>query len=111
MTRFTDDDPAASSLLDDAPASPGPPASGPLSEPAIRAWLVEHLASLLDIPENEVDVTQTFEEFGLDSAAAVAMTGELAAWANLDLDPNLASHHPTIESVTLYVAERLRSGS
>jgi acyl carrier protein len=108
MSRFAEDDPSASQLLDEAsPAA----ADGPISETQVRAWLVEHLASLLDIPESEVSVDQTFEEFGLDSAAAVAMTGELAAWADLELDPNLASHHPTIESVALYVAERLRAGS
>jgi acyl carrier protein len=106
MSRFSEDEPGASQLVDDAPAT----ADGPLAEAEIRAWLVEHLASLLDVPESEISANQTFEEFGLDSAAAVAMTGELAAWANLELDPNLASHHPTIEAVTLYVAERLRAG-
>jgi acyl carrier protein len=101
-----EDDPFPAQLLEEAAAPPA--ADRTISEPDVRAWLVEHLASLLDIPESEVSPTQTFEEFGLDSAAAVAMTGELAAWANLELDPNLASQHPTIESVTLYVAERLR---
>ena len=73
----------------------------------IRSWLVEHLASLLDIPPHEVSLTSTFDEYGLDSAAAVAMTGELARWLKVDLDPNLVAEHRTIEAV----AQRLAAPS
>jgi acyl carrier protein len=111
MDRLAEDKSSASELLDEAPPSAPKGADGPISEAEIRSWLVEHLASLLDIPESEVSDTLTFEEFGLDSAAAVAMTGELARWADLELDPNLASQHPTIAAVTLHVAERLRAQS
>ena len=82
--------------------------AGSVSAAEIRSWLVEHLASLLDIPEREVSVTSTFDEYGLDSAAAVAMTGELARWLRVDLDANLASEHRTIEAVALHLAGKPR---
>jgi len=69
----------------------------------IRSWLVEHVASLLDIPESDVSVSLSFDEYGLDSAAAVAMTGELARWLQVELDANLVSEHPTIEAVARHL--------
>lgn len=110
MDHFADDESPASELLDEAPA-PAAKGDGPISEAEVRSWLVEHLASLLGIPESEVSDTLTFEEFGLDSAAAVAMTGDLARWAGLELEPNLASEHATIAAVARHVAERLRTRS
>jgi acyl carrier protein len=71
----------------------------------IEAWLVSYLASLLALPESEISRTLTFEQFGLDSAAAVAMTGDLARWLNTDLDPNLASKHKTITSLAGHLSE------
>jgi acyl carrier protein len=74
----------------------------PVSQPStaeIESWLVSYLASLLALPEDEISRTLTFEQFGLDSAAAVAMTGDLARWLGSDLDPNLASKHKTIASL------------
>jgi acyl carrier protein len=93
---------------EEAPGSAVGGVVGSVSALEIRSWLVEHLASLLDIPEHEVSVTSTFDEYGLDSAAAVAMTGELARWLRVDLDANLASEHPTIEAVALHLAGKPR---
>ena len=70
----------------------------------IESWLVSYLANLLVIPESEVGRMLTFEQFGLDSAAAVAMTGDLARWLGTDLDPNVASTHKTVSALASHIS-------
>jgi len=101
MDRSAEQDLGTMESTGDTPAAA---AGTAVSAGEIRSWLVEHLASLLDIPESEVDVSLGFDEYGLDSAAAVAMTGELARWLRVELDPNLVSDHRTIEAVAQHLA-------
>jgi acyl carrier protein len=70
----------------------------------IESWLTSYLANLLNLPESEVEPTVPFESFGLDSAAAVAMTGDVARWLGWDLDPNVATQHRTVESLAAYLS-------
>jgi acyl carrier protein len=79
------------------------PTAAPLSSREIESWLISYLANLLNLPEAEVDRTIPFEQFGLDSAAAVAMTGDLARWLGWDLDPNVATQHRTVEALAAYL--------
>jgi acyl carrier protein len=86
----------------------GHQASGASAE-QIESWLVSYLANLLAIPESEVSRTLTFEQFGLDSAAAVALTGDLARWLETDLDPTLASKHKTVADLSGHISVNVRS--
>jgi acyl carrier protein len=67
-----------------------------VSRQEIEAWLISYLSSLLNIPESEVEKTVAFEQYGLDSAAAVAMTGDLARWLGTELDPNSTIEYRTV---------------
>jgi acyl carrier protein len=71
----------------------------------VREWLVVYLARLLDIDPAEVDPSVALERFGLDSAAAVALTGDLSRWLGIDLEPSLTRGHPTIDGVARHVAQ------
>ncbi len=71
----------------------------------IQAWLVSHLAEQLEINSNEIDVTIPFERYGLDSSAAVSLTGDLEEWLGCDLDPTLLYDYPTIEGLARHLAE------
>lgn len=62
----------------------------------IQAWLMSYMADLLG---EEVSATVPFERYGLDSAAAVALTGELGKWLGITLDPNLTFEYRTIEAL------------
>jgi acyl carrier protein len=75
-----------------------PDAVGPTVE-EIRNWLAVYVADVLDMRPEEVSVSTPFERLGLDSAAGVALTGDLAAWLGRELDPNLTGELPTIEAV------------
>jgi acyl carrier protein len=71
---------------------------------AIQTWIVEYLAQLLEVDPADVDVTIPFDRYGLDSAAAVGMTGELADWLDHEMDPTLLYDYPTIESLVQHLA-------
>ena len=65
----------------------------------LQTWLTEYLAQLLGMPVAEVDPTFSFELYGLDSTAAVGLTGDLSELLGQDLEPTLAYDHPTIEAL------------
>jgi acyl carrier protein len=75
-----------------------------VSRQEIEAWLISYLSSLLNIPESEVEKTVAFEQYGLDSAAAVAMTGDLARWLGTELDPNSTIEYRTVEALVEAIA-------
>lgn len=74
----------------------------------IQAWLVSYLAELLGIDPHEVDVTIPFDRYGLDSAAAVGMTGDLEDWLQRELDPTLLYDYPTVEAFSQHLAEEFQ---
>lgn len=75
----------------------------PPSKAEIQAWLIAHLAQLLSLDPATVDVTFPFERYGLDSSAAVVLSGDLQEWLGQELDPTLLFDYPTIESLSDYL--------
>jgi acyl-CoA synthetase (AMP-forming)/AMP-acid ligase II/acyl carrier protein len=71
----------------------------------IEAWLVREIAERISLDPATIDVHAPFSAFGLDSASAVMMTGELSAWMNRKLSPALAWDHPTIHQLARHLAE------
>ncbi len=71
----------------------------------IQAWVISYLAELLEIEPDEVDVTIPFDRYGLDSSAAVGMTGDLEEWLGYELDPTLIYDYPTIEALAGHLSE------
>lgn len=78
-------------------------AAGPGVE-AIQSWLVAHLASLLKVNPRSVDVYAPFVSYGLDSAQAVGVAGDLEMWLGRDLGPTLVYDYPTIHTLARYLA-------
>lgn len=76
-----------------------------LTADEIQAWIVSYLAQLLEIDSDEVDVTMTFDQYGLDSSTAIGMTGELEDWMGKQLDPTLLYDYPTIKSLAQELAK------
>lgn len=75
------------------------------TEATIQAWLVSYLAELLEIDPDSVDVKIPFNRYGLDSLAAVGLTGDLEDWLGLELEPTLLYDYPTIEALAEHLAE------
>ena len=74
----------------------------------IQGWLVSHMAELLEIEPDEVDVTIPFDHYGLDSSAAIGLIGDLEDWLSSELDPTLMYDYPTIEALAQQVAEEYK---
>ncbi|MEO1374971.1 MAG: acyl carrier protein [Cyanobacteria bacterium J06635_10] len=58
----------------------------------------------MEIKPSEIDVTIPFDRYGLDSSAAVSMTGDLEDWLGYELDPTLIYDYPTIEALVEHLS-------
>ncbi|MEO1340872.1 MAG: acyl carrier protein [Cyanobacteria bacterium J06635_13] len=74
------------------------------SNSEIQAWIVTYLAGLLETQPDEIDVTVPFDRYGLDSSAAVAMTGDLEDWLEREIDPTLFYDYPTVFALVEHLA-------
>jgi acyl-CoA synthetase (AMP-forming)/AMP-acid ligase II/acyl carrier protein len=94
------------------PDPPGgaPPASrmqagAPLSATAIRAILRSRLGARIGLPPERVDARAPFHSYGLDSAQAAALMGEIADALGMELSPILLWNYPTIGELSAYLAQ------
>lgn len=71
---------------------------------AIQAWLVSYLSQLLEIDQNEVNVTTSFDRYGLDSSATIGLTTDLGDWLGRSIDPTITYDYPSIESLSEHLA-------
>lgn len=71
----------------------------------IQAWMTSYLADLLEIEPDEVNIAIPFDSYGLDSLAAVGLTGDLEDWLGRKLDPTLLYDYPTVEALSRLLAE------
>lgn len=92
----------ATALESDRPASK--PAKSPTAE-EIQAWIVAYLADLMEVEPDEVDATLPFEQYGLDSAEAVELSGDLEDWLGRKLNPTLLYNYPTVEALAGQLAK------
>lgn len=93
---------APSDSLSTLPVPPSPTYSP--TETDIQDWLVTHLANYLKVPPAEIDITQPFAYYGLDSSVAVSLTDELAQWLQLkQLDPTLFWEYPSVEALAQHL--------
>ena len=70
----------------------------------IEDWIVAYMADLLEIDPEEIDTALTFDRYGLDSSAAVGLTGDLEDWLGIEIDPTLLYDYPTIDSLATHLA-------
>ncbi|MBE8968473.1 AMP-binding protein [Nostocales cyanobacterium LEGE 12452] len=80
-----------------------------LTEKEIQTWLISHLAMYLKIPPDEIDIQEPFSTYGLDSAVAVSLTGELGQLLDCELEITLFWEYPDIETLSQYLVEKFQS--
>ncbi|HLP87800.1 MAG TPA: acyl carrier protein [Nostocaceae cyanobacterium] len=73
----------------------------------IQDWIIAYLANLLAVNKDEIDVTIPFDRYGLDSSAAVGMTGDLGDWLGKEIDPTLLYDYPTVEALVKYLSSNI----
>lgn len=79
--------------------------SGVLATQAqIEEWLVSYIADLRGMKKEKISRTTPLSKYGLDSASAVTLSGDLMDWLKCDIDPTLLYEHPTIELAAAHIA-------
>lgn len=73
----------------------------------IQCWIAAYLAELLEVEADEVDVNLPFDRYGLDSAVAIGLTGDLEDWLGTQLDPTLLYDYPTVAALAKQLAANL----
>lgn len=73
----------------------------------IQAWIVSYLAELLEIDPDEVNVKIPFDRYGLDSSAAVGLTGDLEDWLGTEVDPTVLYDYPTVDALVKHLSSEL----
>lgn len=71
----------------------------------IATWLKLYLAKILDLAPDEIDENMAFDRHGLDSSAAVGMSGDLSNWLGSEVDSSVAFDHPSIAKMSRALAE------
>ncbi|HZO75613.1 MAG TPA: SDR family NAD(P)-dependent oxidoreductase [Ktedonobacteraceae bacterium] len=80
-------------------------AQGSLStEGAIQSWLQEKLGELIGVEPTRIDINRPFNEYGLASADAVGLSGELTEATGCPLSPTIVYDYPTITLLARYIA-------
>ena len=67
----------------------------------IRQWIRAYLAGVLGIPEAEVALDRTLDDYGLDSIEGVLMAGDLENELGFEVDPAAFLQYPTIEAMVI----------
>ncbi|HEV8485412.1 MAG TPA: beta-ketoacyl synthase N-terminal-like domain-containing protein, partial [Blastocatellia bacterium] len=72
---------------------------------AVQDWLVAQLSELLQINAVDVNITQPFASYGIDSLQVVHIAGELETWLGRSLSPTLLYEYSTIEAIAQHLGE------
>jgi len=71
----------------------------------IQAWIVAQVSDLLGVEPAAIDVRQALSFYGLSSAEAAMLAGDLEAWLGRSVPVSLAWDHPTIERMARHLAD------
>ena len=70
----------------------------------IQAWLVRAIARSLRVDAREIDPQRPLVELGMDSVAAVELSGDLEDWLGKTISPTVVWDYPTISLLAAYLA-------
>ncbi len=69
----------------------------------IQDWLITHIAKLLQIAPDSIDIDEPFSAYGLSSLDAVTLSGDLEEFLGHRLSPTVAYDYPNILSLSRYL--------
>jgi acyl carrier protein len=70
----------------------------PCDEATLRAWLVNYIIAVLNVPGDSVPADQSFDSYGFDSVEIVVMAGVLEEEFGVQVDPVQLFEHPSIDA-------------
>jgi acyl carrier protein len=71
----------------------------------IESWLVRAIARSLHVDPREIDPRRPFAELGVDSVAAVELSGDLEAFLGKPVAPTVVWDYPSIALLAAHLAE------
>ena len=71
----------------------------PTGAAELRAWLISRVAEIAGVPAHDIDPAAPFDSYGLGSAQAISLAGELEERLGATLSPTLLYEHPTIDEL------------
>jgi thioester reductase-like protein len=71
----------------------------------IQAWLLSILADALKLAPDEINVQESLESYGLDSAQAMLLVTKAEKMLGFEVSPMLLWHYPNIEALSQRLAE------
>jgi acyl carrier protein len=78
-------------------------------EERIAGWLRQYIGGILGMPPTDISEERSFQQLGLDSSAAVGMTGDLSDWLGREIDAAAAYDHTTIRALARALAGQGRA--
>lgn len=69
----------------------------------IEEWLSSYMAEALQVDKTEIDWKKPFQDFGLDSSAAVILLGDLEDFLDTDLDPTLLVDYKNLDELITHL--------
>lgn len=87
------------------------PVTEPPTEEAIRQWLIANIASVVNMAPAQIDIRQTFDNYGMDSLQAVSLSGDLENWLNREISPTVVWDYPTVEQLARHLSENYANGN
>jgi acyl carrier protein len=79
-----------------------------IDEASIRNWLIDSISKKLKVDRSTLRTDLMFDEYGLDSVAAVALSGALGEWLGRDLPGTLLYDYPTIDKLAAHLISTQR---
>lgn len=75
----------------------------------VSGWLTTQIAKVLRIKPQDIDIRQTFAQYGLDSLQVATLSGDLETWVGCELSPSLVYDYPTVESLASHLVAEMAS--
>jgi acyl carrier protein len=82
------------------------PNDQPPARDAVQSWMVQYIASVIDVTADDIVLDRDFREIGMDSAEVVIMTGVLEEEFALEVRAELPFEHPNIAAFLDALAEK-----
>jgi acyl carrier protein len=79
----------------------------PGSADDIKSWLANKVAAVLKIDASAIEFNTSFAKLGLDSLAAITISGDLEQWLEMEIDATILYQYSTIEELSEYLIQEI----
>jgi len=80
-----------------------------LNKREIQDWMIAHIAELLHVAPDTIDIRESFSNYGLSSLDVVSLSGDLEDLLGRRLSPTLAYEYPNILTLSDHLAVNVKS--